>query len=307
MGKEKNKKWDKLGALDEHEASHLWEKTGAYKSAYEPDVEGAFSKFQQSIGSNQNSDSTKIKSIRRYTFLRVAATLLLLVGLVGVWQYFLKDTPMEELVTTDQTQEVLLADGTLVTLNKNSTLIYPNAFDGGKRVVQLKGEAFFTVAKNAKKPFIVKTDQAQIRVLGTVFNVRAYYTESFAEVAVREGKVEFGPIGSATKLTLTANERGTFDYSKNKLSEENSGVNEWGWKDARLSFKDAKMTEIKMILERFFNVRIDLKGDFDTCRLTANFGQENSLNTILDAIAVNVNISFSNDEAGDYTIIGHCQ
>lgn len=85
--------------------------------------------------------------------------------------------------------KVVLCDGTEVWLNANSNFVYPTAFIGNERIVTLEGEAYFKVAKDAKRPFIVKTETVQTRVLGTEFNIRSYTPED-THVVLINGKVE---------------------------------------------------------------------------------------------------------------------
>ena len=88
-----------------------------------------------------------------------------------------------------QRARVLLADGTEVWLNANSTLRYPERFDLKQREVELQGEAFFEVEKNKEKPFVVKTSKMDIQVTGTKFNVSAYEAEKYFVTSLVEGAV----------------------------------------------------------------------------------------------------------------------
>ena len=87
--------------------------------------------------------------------------------------------------------KLTLADNTVVWLNAGSRLVYPTAFKGKTREVLLFGEAYFEVAKNPEKPFIVNTSDAQIKVLGTQFNVSAYAEDKVIQTVLKEGSVEF--------------------------------------------------------------------------------------------------------------------
>ena len=85
--------------------------------------------------------------------------------------------------------QLILSDGTIVWLNSESEITFPVNFTGEKREVKLKGEAFFDVAKDERHPFIVKTEQFDIRVTGTQFNVRAY-TDEPASATLAEGSIQ---------------------------------------------------------------------------------------------------------------------
>lgn len=100
-------------------------------------------------------------------------------------------TPILTLTTPKGGQyQISLADGTKVWLNADSKLRYPKVFTAGQRRVELEGEAYFEVASNPKKPFIVQTAYEEVKVLGTHFNVNAYGDEQESKVSLLEGKVE---------------------------------------------------------------------------------------------------------------------
>ncbi|WP_449435350.1 FecR family protein [Pedobacter steynii] len=82
-----------------------------------------------------------------------------------------------------------MSDGTKVKLNAGSTFTYPEVFSASSREVTLKGEGFFEVQKNPKRPFLVHTDKFIVKVLGTVFNVKAYATDKKVETTLLSGKI----------------------------------------------------------------------------------------------------------------------
>ena len=85
---------------------------------------------------------------------------------------------------------IVLPDGTKVFLNAGTTLRYPDHFEGGSREVYLNGEAYLEVTKDAEHPFVVKTEEVEVKVLGTVFNVNAYPEGEWVRTTLVEGKVE---------------------------------------------------------------------------------------------------------------------
>ena len=86
--------------------------------------------------------------------------------------------------------EYTLPDGSVVALNSNSKLVFPKQFNGDTREVTIEGEAFFDVKPNPEKPFIINAGKAQIKVVGTSFNVSAYPETETLEVVVKTGKVQ---------------------------------------------------------------------------------------------------------------------
>lgn len=156
-----------------------------------------------------------------------------------------------------------LADGTEVWLNAGSILKYPSTMNGNLREVNLDGEAYFKVTKNAHKPFVVNTRQAQIKVLGTVFNLKAYSSENKVETTLEEGRVEFKPKNStAGTIELKPGEQVIFNHSNQEISVNK--VDTYlltAWKDGKYVFKDAELKDIIAELERLYDVKFHVQND----------------------------------------------
>lgn len=144
--------------------------------------------------------------------IAAAAIFLLLISLTG-YLYIDKiniQTAIAQMYTISaekgERASVTLPDGTKVYLNAKSTLSYPASFSLNERTVQLTGEAYFEVKHDADAPFIVKTAEIQIKVLGTTFNLYAYPDDSWFEASLVEGSIEVTPYKSPGKqvhLSLT--------------------------------------------------------------------------------------------------------
>lgn len=161
-------------------------------------------------------------------------------------------------VPAGQRVNLVLSDGTKVSLNSNSRLRYPAVFSSGQRDVELEGEAFFDVTHDEKCPFIVKVPDMRIKVLGTTFNVKAYQDET-TYVTLKSGKVEVCT-GQQEYLTLNPDEQAS--YSKQtglKLHRINSNAF-YAWKTGEIAYVDITLSEIVKDLERRFNVHIRIEG-----------------------------------------------
>lgn len=140
--------------------------------------------------------------------------------------------------------ELELADGTHVWLNAESELSYPTRFAGEMREVRLKGEAFFDVAKNPDCPFVVRTDEVAVQVLGTSFNVSAYQSEQMARVTLVGGSVVVKANGGE-EFRIVPSEQ--FCYNK---ESRKSGIRVvdtdlyTSWVKGEYIFKDAALEEI---------------------------------------------------------------
>lgn len=152
--------------------------------------------------------------------------------------------------------KLVLEDGTEVWLNAESKLHYPNRFTGRERKVELEGEAFFHVAKDASRPFIVKSGTAETRVLGTEFNFRAYPHES-RHVTLVSGSVIVSDTQKENELRLTPGEDAPLDENDLMLIPRKVDINEYvAWKEDLFCFREAQLVEIMKAIGRWYNLAI---------------------------------------------------
>ena len=202
-----------------------------------------------------------------------------------------RPTPLGYQTITAQKGEkkvVELTDGTRVWLNSQSSLTFPTAFNGSKREVKVTGEAYFAVAKNRMKPFVITSPRSITKVLGTHFNLRDYADELKSELVVDEGKVSFKSRRTATELILTANQKGILDMATNRsfAQDINAGRGYSSWKENRLVLDDLTLEEIKPILERWYDIRIVIgKKALGKERYKGSFSNP-SINEVLTSITV---------------------
>jgi transmembrane sensor len=178
----------------------------------------------------------------------------------------------------------LLPDGSEVWLNKNSILEYPSSFEGSSRTVVLKGEAFFDVKKNGK-PFIVQTENVQVFVKGTRFNVQAYNQEAAVKTTLEEGKVELHLTGSDTPYEMKPGDQIILNKSLNQVTlKEVDPANFTAWKEERLVFDNTPLNEIITKLENRYRVAITVQGVIaNRERLTMTIENE-SLEEVLESV-----------------------
>lgn len=163
-------------------------------------------------------------------------------------------------VNEGERASVMLADGSTVWLNSNSSISYPEKFSRRKREITLRGEAFFEVSKTKNHPFIVKTARIDVKVLGTSFNVRAYENDSLVEVQVTEGKVKAYPTDAEKDaFLLTANQMASFDLRNNQNKADSYDSETGNWRKGHYLFKDKMLKEIVMQLERLYAVEIQIE------------------------------------------------
>jgi len=188
-----------------------------------------------------------------------------------------------------QTSSITLADGTKVSLNAGSTLLYPESFVGNNRIVFLTGEGNFDVAKDPDRPFIVKTAHMDVRALGTVFCVHSYSGEKTVRTTLREGKVEVDiPSSNVKSYKLEPGMQLIFTPSEKSVSFAKVDARKvLAWEDGYVSFTDASFPEIASVLERRFNISLSYNAEnMRKNSLNVRFMPEESLEEVLDVLTL---------------------
>ena len=249
-----------------------------------------------------------------------AATLL---AAFLLWQVpHLPSAGEAQVFTTKRGQRatVRLSDGTQVRLNVESRLTLSAGFDVGEREVRLEGEAYFDVARDVGRPFLVRTKGATVRVLGTAFDVRAYAGDEGVQVAVAEGEVSLrpapeppgagapegqpatarssaAPSSSARQDTVLLRARQLGVVSGLHVQAVRQGVNlsrQLAWTKGQLVFEDAPFGEVVRMLGRWYGLRVEAAPHLApeaVDRLNATFEDE-SLREALEAVAAALELQY---------------
>lgn len=162
------------------------------------------------------------------------------------------------LITTPRsgTYQVQLPDGTNVWLNAASSIRFPTDFTGNERRVEIKGEAFFSVAKNAEKPFVVSVNDAEITVLGTQFNVMAYQDEKALKTTLVEGSVVFSNQGSK-KVVLKPGQQSLLTKAGGiEVLDHVDVENVVAWKNGFFDFNGDNIESVTRQFARWYDVEI---------------------------------------------------
>lgn len=200
-----------------------------------------------------------------------------------------------------QAQTYVLPDGSQVTLNHNTKLKYPKKFDGKVREVKLKGEAFFNVERMPEKPFIVETNDARVKVLGTSFNVNAYPQNKKVEVYVETGKVAMLNKQNENNIVLlNAGDKATLEKNSDLIVKKVAHQNNYlAWKTRKIFFESASLSEVIETLEHTFGLTLNITNDVDQNQtITATFNQQEP-DYILDVVALTLQLDIK--KVGDYS------
>lgn len=245
---------------------------------------------------NKRSDSR----FQLNKWIRVAALFLLPV-LTAAGTYFLMNknvstsAPLVIAVERGQKANVTLPDGSKAWLNSQSKLTYSADFNFEKRELKLEGEAYFEVAHNPQKPFIVHSKDMAVEALGTAFSVKAYTEDSLISSVLMCGKVRVTtPSG---ELTLLPNEKVLYDKTSHtmKQSKVTNAVNFIGWMHNELRFENESLVDIAKSIQRIYNVEITFASEkLRNQRYTGTINN-NSLESVLNFITLTSAISFKID------------
>lgn len=250
-------------------------------------------------------DPVVVPKLRRYRMIwQIAACITLLLG-AATFYYLNTDSKnnqnnsavaYREIKTLKgQKLTITLPDGTIVWLNSESVLRFPESFKGRSRELKFSGEAYFSVAKDASKPFIISTEKTKVQVLGTKFNLRAMATETATTVVVEEGKIQFSGAANQQQLILTANKRGVFETRgaiPSMQTDEVYAPRYMAWKNGELLMDNLTIEEVGEVLERWYNVKIKInRPELSRERYTGSF-KNASLHKVLKSMSFAVKFSY---------------
>ena len=198
--------------------------------------------------------------------------------------------------------KVLLSDGSEVWLNSGSKLTYPSNFLTKDRNVFLEGEGYFKVKADKEHPFIVKTQNLDVRAVGTEFNVEAFATDSLISVSMMEGDVVV-TLKDQKQKTMQKGERLVVNHLTGKFDFIKTDTYKWcSWKDGVLLFRDDRLDYVFKRISQIYNVDIELQDTTIAPHLYRATFKEESLEQILNLLYLSAPISFEysySDVKGD--------
>ena len=225
-----------------------------------------------------------------YELAKIAAILILFWGGTKLYE----TTSVKENVIAYQTlyvpagqrAELILPDSTHVWLNARSKLVYPISFGKDIRQVELNGEAYFDVIHNEKQPFVVKTPQMDIQVLGTEFNVTAYSSSSDFEVALLRGCIELSSPRLSSNYRMKEKEH--IRLQNNKLiSKDISDYDYFRWKEGLICFNNESVATIIEKLKLYYDIDIEVYNQkFINSRYTGKFSTKDGIEQVLRVLQI---------------------
>ncbi|MBK6363213.1 MAG: FecR domain-containing protein [Saprospiraceae bacterium] len=271
---------NQIKSLEElHTNQSMKEKYHAYK---EVDKEKAWSVLQAKINKTKTLDTqVRVFGINPWQW---AAVFTLLVVSLLVFRSFTNNVEKTEYISTLSQKNIMLDDKSLVTLDLNSVLV-KNDF----RNTELKGRAFFEISKNPSHPFIIKTSNAEIKVLGTSFFVTA--KQEFTEITVVEGRVSVSTL-FGSKI-LEAGNRLMIDY-RQMTEKKSKDAYILDWRNNFLTFNNVELLEVLNEVALFYNVELVLPDPVPetSCLIRTKF-EKTKLENVLSELSLIANFSYT--------------
>lgn len=178
-----------------------------------------------------------------------------------------------------------LPDGSLVSLNAESSIVYKEDF-AVNRTLELIGEAYINVAKDSLHPFVVKSLGLNTEALGTVFNIKAYESENRVEVLLVEGKVKVDHTLNNDAMILAPGEKAVLTTDKGDFEKRKGDVSrETQWTKGVLEFRNLGFNEIFKSLERWYGVKIEVKGNISKAKGLGKFQEGETLDNVLEVLS----------------------
>ena len=246
----------------------------------------------------------KPRSNRR-VWLQWAAAAALLVGTGLLFLNFPKGEKEMHFATAEERQEAMLPDGSQVILNQNSEVTYLPDSENDLRLVDLRGDAFFDVARDEKRPFKIITGDVKIEVLGTSFYVDARAQEAEVQVVVASGSVAV--VANGQKTILKKGETATYKKSTKQLARViTEDANFQFLKTKTLVFESTPLQQVVDDLNRSYGGKIQIaQGSLSDCELTATY-KNKSLPAVVKIIEASLGIETKQTDSG-IVFSGQCE
>lgn len=292
--------WIAAGPANQRYFEHfklIWDKSRELAAQSVADEEGAWQRFQQRVSAGSPSSRGVVRSLnRRFSGWRIAAMLLITGGIIAMIYFFAGNTDADNpviLAATNISQVDTLPDGSVITLNKYSSLSYAGAYNEKNRTVELQGEAFFSVAPDKNKPFVIHVNGITVTVTGTSFNIKTSGHKT--EVIVETGMVQVS--NSRQTIALTPKEK-VMAQPDSALTKENVTDQLYSYyRDKVFVCDNTPLWKLVQVLNEAYNANIVIESkEKRQLPLTATYNNE-SLDKVLDLVSQTLDLTVTHDNS----------
>ena len=274
----------------------IWDSSRELAAQSTVSEEDAWQRFQNRVQTGNSSETGKVRSMnQRISAWRVAAMLVATAGILAMIYYFSGNSNMPVVLAAANTSEVdTLPDGSVVTLNKHSSLSYEGAYNKKERNVELNGEAFFKVAHNKSKPFVVHVNGLTVTVTGTSFNIKT--VDGKTEVIVETGSVQVS--NGRQTIALTPKQKVVTGGEADSLMKE--GVTDQlysYYRDKVFVCDNTPLWKLVEVLNEAYDANIVIESkEKRNLPLTATYNNE-SLDKVLELVAQTLELTVTPDNS----------
>jgi transmembrane sensor len=267
-----------------NEENELWQESGTHTKLGYYKTDRAWIEMSSRLGFDKdNSKSYTILSRNSFRLLLAAASVAFMIA-VGGLSLWIAGRPSSVLIASSsykvstsegEKAHVYLPDSTEVILNSGSSIEYDGNYNMNERIVKLEGEAYFNVATNRKKPFVVQLDRLLVSATGTRFNISSYMNEDRVETTLEEGIIDVS-IKGKEPLNVQSGQQVIYFIRSEKVLVRNVEVDTYtSWKENKLRFNDTPFEEVLRRISRKYNVKFEINNpDLMNLKYTATFIDE---------------------------------
>jgi ferric-dicitrate binding protein FerR (iron transport regulator) len=267
----------------------IWDSSKNFTADPDIDAQASLQKVKQRA--TEQKPQAKVVAMHRYGWLKIAAAVLFIAG--GGWLFMTRFmNPQVVSETQDIVKTDTLSDGSMITLNKYALLNYPKRFQGEQRNVALvKGEAFFRIAPNKAKPFVISTGGATIKVVGTSFNVKN--RNGMVEVIVETGIVQVTDNFSHTMILLKPGEMALVNPKTSKISKIKTPDNLYNYyRSHEFVAKGVPLYRLVQVLNEAYDSHIVIgRKELNNQLMTTTFKTDISLDYVLDLLSTTLQVT----------------
>lgn len=311
--KKENKKWEELAKAlsnelaDDNFSLHQDFKTDVETSKKDLEIvddindmqrfnaNKAWSKLHERFVNEGLVEEKPVRRLRQNSniLFRIAALLILALVISLFANNLLKNNSTHEMLSAGYGQKdksLVLADGSEVHINSSSQISYPSIFEEKYRRVKLNGEAFFDVARDENKPFIIEAGNFEVKVLGTSFNVRQVGDE--VEVFVETGKVQlYNPNKLTESVIIEPGYVGKIS-ANNVAKVKNTNDNITSWRTKTLKFKETQLNQVISDLENTYDKSIVFDSEnINNYKLTSVYNNQD-FEVVIQSICISFNLTY---------------
>ena len=285
----------------------LWQGIEQTKTRQQVSVDKAWERFGKEIDKQQTKKKSGSVRSLKFRLLRVAAIIFGVIFSGALFYILVENYTTETCITKNTPEDIVLPDGSKVSMNKHSKLTWPKQFPDGPRRVTLEGEAFFDVEPDRERPFVVDVNDVIVRVTGTSFYVSAYRNTTSIEVIVKSGSVNLHKSAlSNNGIMIKAGQKGVYSQSDRRIvKQENEDMNYLAWKTKILTFHNQPFKKVVETINEVYDKKIIIGNkNLEKCLITVRFEQQ-SLDSVLEVLKNTLNISISKENE-NYILTGDC-